>query len=196
MAQQIINLGSVPNDGTGTPLRTSFQYTNNNFAELYTAVGPNGNNITCPGNGSFAGVGNFGGAVSVCSGLKLWRGLNQDSDSIGIGAGSIEQTSTGAGSNLAIGFYALGRSQTARNNVSIGNNSMSAFGCSSQSCVTLGNNALFSLQSGDGNVAIGSNSSRNSINVNNTVAIGNNALQLNQSDNNVCLLYTSDAADE
>ena len=39
MAQQTINIGASPNDGTGTPLRTAFQYTNSNFSELYTALG-------------------------------------------------------------------------------------------------------------------------------------------------------------
>jgi hypothetical protein len=35
MAQQTINIGSAPNDGTGTPLRTAFSYVNSNFTELY-----------------------------------------------------------------------------------------------------------------------------------------------------------------
>lgn len=39
MAQQTINVGTAPNDGTGTPLRTAFQYTNSNFTELYNALG-------------------------------------------------------------------------------------------------------------------------------------------------------------
>jgi hypothetical protein len=39
MAQQLINIGASPNDGTGTPLRTSFDYTNQNFTELYAASG-------------------------------------------------------------------------------------------------------------------------------------------------------------
>ena len=39
MAKQTINIGTSPNDGTGTPLRTSFDYTNQNFTELYTALG-------------------------------------------------------------------------------------------------------------------------------------------------------------
>ena len=39
MAKQTINIGAAPNDGTGTPLRTSFDYTNQNFTELYTALG-------------------------------------------------------------------------------------------------------------------------------------------------------------
>ena len=55
MAQQTINVGASPNDGTGTPLRTAFQYTNSNFSELYTAVGPSGNNIVCPGSATITG---------------------------------------------------------------------------------------------------------------------------------------------
>lgn len=39
MSQQIINVGSSPNDGTGDPLRTAFQKCNDNFDELYTAGG-------------------------------------------------------------------------------------------------------------------------------------------------------------
>jgi len=55
MSQQTINVGAAPNDGTGTPLRTAFQYTNSNFTELYTAVGPSGNNIVVPGNATITG---------------------------------------------------------------------------------------------------------------------------------------------
>jgi len=55
MAQQTINIGTAPNDGTGTPLRTSFDYTNQNFTELYTAVGPSGNNIVVPGSATITG---------------------------------------------------------------------------------------------------------------------------------------------
>ena len=72
MSKQTINIGASPNDGTGTPLRTSFDYTNQNFTELYTAVGPSGNNIVVPGtatitgdlnvsgNGAFIGIGMVG----------------------------------------------------------------------------------------------------------------------------------------
>jgi hypothetical protein len=35
MSQQIINIGTSPNDGLGDPLRTAFQKTNENFTELY-----------------------------------------------------------------------------------------------------------------------------------------------------------------
>lgn len=49
MAQQIINLGTNPNDGEGDNLRTAFDKTNDNFTELYTA-GPAGTNVTISGN--------------------------------------------------------------------------------------------------------------------------------------------------
>jgi hypothetical protein len=39
MSQQTINVGASANDGTGSPLRTAFQFTNSNFTELYTALG-------------------------------------------------------------------------------------------------------------------------------------------------------------
>ena len=38
MAQQIINVGSAPNDGLGTPIRTAFSFCNDNFTELYNRV--------------------------------------------------------------------------------------------------------------------------------------------------------------
>lgn len=40
MSQQIINVGTAPNDGTGTPIQTAFQYTNNNFTQLFSLPNP------------------------------------------------------------------------------------------------------------------------------------------------------------
>src|SRR5262245_35563605 len=37
MSQQLINIGTAPNDGTGDQLRTSFDKCNQNFTELYTS---------------------------------------------------------------------------------------------------------------------------------------------------------------
>ena len=36
MTQLVINIGTVPNDGEGDPLRTAFQKINNNFTQLFT----------------------------------------------------------------------------------------------------------------------------------------------------------------
>ena len=43
MTQQVINIGAAANDGTGDPLRTSFNKINSNFTELYSkgAAGSN-----------------------------------------------------------------------------------------------------------------------------------------------------------
>ena len=38
MTQQVINVGTVANDGTGDPLRTAFIKVNANFAEVYTVI--------------------------------------------------------------------------------------------------------------------------------------------------------------
>ena len=45
MAKQIINIGSTANDGTGSNLRTGGTIINDNFNEIYTALG-NGSSIT------------------------------------------------------------------------------------------------------------------------------------------------------
>lgn len=37
MAQQTINIGAIPNDGSGDPLRTAFTKINSNFTELYAS---------------------------------------------------------------------------------------------------------------------------------------------------------------
>jgi len=42
MAKQTLNIGSVPNDGTGTNLRTGGTIINDNFTELYNALGSAG----------------------------------------------------------------------------------------------------------------------------------------------------------
>jgi hypothetical protein len=39
MAQQVLNIGSAPDDGTGDPLRSAYHKANLNFTELYQLVG-------------------------------------------------------------------------------------------------------------------------------------------------------------
>tara|TARA_Y100001978_G_scaffold15864_1_gene12321 strand:+ start:493 stop:1629 length:1137 start_codon:yes stop_codon:yes gene_type:complete len=45
MAKNVINRGSLPNDGTGDNLRLGAEKINNNFSEIYTAIG-DGTNIS------------------------------------------------------------------------------------------------------------------------------------------------------
>ena len=49
MSQYVINTGSMPNDGTGTPLRTAFTDVNLNFNQVF-AAGPVGSNIQISNN--------------------------------------------------------------------------------------------------------------------------------------------------
>jgi hypothetical protein len=58
MAQQTINIGTEANDGTGDPLRTAFDKTNDNFDELYVE------------KAALAGA-DFTGAVDVAGGLTV-----------------------------------------------------------------------------------------------------------------------------
>ena len=38
MTREVINVGTLPNDGLGDPLRTAYIKCNNNFAELYSRL--------------------------------------------------------------------------------------------------------------------------------------------------------------
>jgi len=49
MAKQVINIGSVANDGTGDPLRTAFDKVNDNFTELYSDDAGDVNQVTGTG---------------------------------------------------------------------------------------------------------------------------------------------------
>ena len=49
MAQQVINIGTAANDGSGDPLRTAFDKANDNFSELY-AAGAAGSNLDLSNN--------------------------------------------------------------------------------------------------------------------------------------------------
>src|SRR5262245_949561 len=52
MAQQLINIGTSANDGTGDPLRTGGDKINDNFTELYAAVANSGLTIGTTAIGS------------------------------------------------------------------------------------------------------------------------------------------------
>lgn len=61
MAQQIINIGTSPNDGTGDPLRTAMTKVVNNFAEVYSGL-----SFTLASNNATA-VNNFTVAANTTS---------------------------------------------------------------------------------------------------------------------------------
>ena len=46
MAKQTINIGTTANDGTGDPIRSAFDKTNDNFTELYDGAGVADDSVT------------------------------------------------------------------------------------------------------------------------------------------------------
>jgi lysophospholipase L1-like esterase len=97
MTQQVINVGTVANDGTGDPIRTAFQKTNANFTDVYAIpfnagrqlrVGVLGDsvvgNMLSQNTGNYSAVGNtlsfsaVAWATMACglSGRKLWLDVN------------------------------------------------------------------------------------------------------------------------
>jgi|AntAceMinimDraft_6_1070360.scaffolds.fasta_scaffold11137_4 hypothetical protein len=73
MAKQTINIGTVPNDRTGDPLRTAFTKVNSNFTEVYNSIAaieiPVGTRFTQPIPTTSKGVsGDALGAVALDSG--------------------------------------------------------------------------------------------------------------------------------
>ena len=82
MANQVINIGSAANDGTGDPLRSAFDKINDNFLEIYTELGGSdlaANNLLLAANtisstdtnGNINLSPNGTGAVTVATGNKL-----------------------------------------------------------------------------------------------------------------------------
>jgi len=83
MAKQVINIGSVANDGTGDPLRTAFDKVNDNFTELYNDDTGDVNQVT--GTGGITASPTTGDVV-----------VNLDDDSITYAKLGVEFTSTEA----------------------------------------------------------------------------------------------------
>jgi hypothetical protein len=67
MAQQIINTGEEPNDGTGEPLRSAFTAVNENFSEIY-AAGPVGSNVVISAN-TISRIGTNGNLILSANGV-------------------------------------------------------------------------------------------------------------------------------
>jgi hypothetical protein len=62
MAKQVINIGTVANDGTGDPLRSAFDKVNDNFTELYNDDAGDVNSVSA---GTGISVDQTTGAVTV-----------------------------------------------------------------------------------------------------------------------------------
>jgi len=109
MAKQTINIGTAANDGTGDPLRTSFDKVNDNFDEIYLA-GPVGTNIRIQSNtiistdenGNITLDPNGTGIVTINSDLVIAGSIRGDSSSVVQFESEVGIQNLGAGGQEAI----------------------------------------------------------------------------------------------
>jgi hypothetical protein len=94
MTQQIIDIGNVANDGTGTPIRESFRICNENFTQLFAVGGvtgiQNGNsNVQIQENSNVTVSSNGVANVMVVSstGVTVSGAVSADSATFGSGVG-------------------------------------------------------------------------------------------------------------
>lgn len=76
MAREIINVGAVPNDGAGDPLRTAYIKINNNFGELYSL------NQTVPPTSLIGDPGDSAGMYAYNSSYFYYCFANYDGSSV------------------------------------------------------------------------------------------------------------------
>ncbi len=169
MAQQTINIGAAPNDGTGTPLRTSFDYTNQNFTELYAGGGVGtSTNTQVIFNDSGVLKGDAGLVYNkTTDALTVTGPLSVNGLSIGKGGTSTSTT------NVAFGVNASGGLTAGTYVTSLGRNTNSSLTLGS-SCTAVGGGALSNNIIGDNNTAVGLNALLVSTGDTNT-AMGSNA---------------------
>ena len=74
MTLQTINIGVAPNDGTGDPLRTAFDKTNQNFVELYS----NMLGVNTDAQYTWSNTQTFNGEVSIANNLTVSGNLTTD----------------------------------------------------------------------------------------------------------------------
>lgn len=91
MAQQVINIGTSANDGSGDPLRTAFDKVNDNFSELY-AKGAAGSNLDLSNNDIEATNSNGGISLIPAGSGKV----SVEDDSMTIAVSKTPLTSVGA----------------------------------------------------------------------------------------------------
>lgn len=124
MAQQIINVGTNPNDGTGDTLRGAFVKTDDNFTDLYTNKQNtliSGTNIKTINSTSLLGSGNVSVQATLVSGTNI-KTINGNSI-LGSGDLTISGGITGSGTDNYIprfnGTTALENSQIYDNGTSV-----------------------------------------------------------------------------
>ena len=94
MAKQTVNIGTSANKGNGDPLRTAFTKINNNFDELYSALGSDGD-LFDPSSVDQSLVPTTTNTVDLGSASKQWRSLYVSNNTIYIGGVAIAVDNNG-----------------------------------------------------------------------------------------------------
>jgi hypothetical protein len=103
MAQQLINIGSNPNDGLGDPLRTAFDKCNDNFTELYAGGGGGGGGIggnTGSTDNAILRADGTGGSTLQTSGITIADGASGTLSGTNSGDQNIFSTIAAGGQSL------------------------------------------------------------------------------------------------
>lgn len=77
MTIEIINVGAVPNDGLGDPLRDAYIKCNNNFAELYSRLQTTAPTTIYGSAGDLAGMTSYDSSGNFYYCYKDYDGLNE-----------------------------------------------------------------------------------------------------------------------
>ena len=104
MAKQTVNIGTYANKGNGDPLRTAFTKINNNFDELYSALGSDGD-LFDPNSVDQSLVPTTTNTVDLGSASKQWRSLYVSNNTIYIGGTAVGVDANG---NLTTGGTVVG----------------------------------------------------------------------------------------
>jgi len=122
MAQQIINIGTTANDGTGDPLRTAFDKCNDNFTELYAGGGGGGGGIggnTGSTNNAILRADGTGGSTLKTSGITISDGASGTLSGTNSGDQNIFSTIAAGGQSLVADSTSDTLTLVAGTNVSI-----------------------------------------------------------------------------
>jgi hypothetical protein len=114
-------------------------------------------------------------ALKVLGDIWIWKGLAADANSLGVGTGALDGTTTGI-YNMALGVNALSACTEGDRNVAVGAYTLDVLTTGSFN-TAVGQGALGALTTGDYNVAIGYQTLQAITTANGRIAIGYQAMQ-------------------
>lgn len=169
MAQQVINIGASPGDGTGDALRVAFQKCNANFTELYS------NSAILGTANTWALLQTFTSGIAVSANIALpatnsngtagvitlngSRFIHNPTNNlfIGVNAGNFSLTGPEAFENLGVGGACLASLTSGGQNTAINQLSLTALTTGSNN-IAVGYNTLPTEVTGGNNTAVGTES--------------------------------------